>query len=256
MIIVYNLFIIIIKGEYIMEFKVKGTSYENEDGKNRQKIIQEVINTYIDNEQIYADELYDGNTNKDIKDYDLKVSIYEGISFPAKLKKSKYKDEDCIEVYLIDYYKNKQKVGYIPKELVHTIWNSVDENEEIPVEIIGGKYKEYDILEEKVITNDVGSYGVKIEYITDEEREKNKLKRKELEQKILKEKENKKNKEIREVIIELIICIFLGIFGVHKFYKGKIKIGILYLFTGGLFGIGWIIDTIKLINKLIKIKAQ
>ena len=44
---------------------------------------------------------------------------------------------------------------------------------------------------------------------------------------------------------ELIIVIFGGIFGVHKFIKGDIKMGIIYLFTGGLLGIGWIIDIFK-----------
>lgn len=46
--------------------------------------------------------------------------------------------------------------------------------------------------------------------------------------------------------VALILCIFLGIIGVHHFYVGKIGMGILYLFTGGLFGIGWIIDIIKI----------
>ena len=77
-----------------------------------------------------------------------------------------------------------------------------------------------------------------------------------MEQRILKEKENKKKKEIKNKTIELIICIFLGVIGGHKFYKGNIKMGILYLFTGGLLGIGWLIDIIKLINDLTKIKAQ
>ncbi|MFI3215083.1 MAG: TM2 domain-containing protein [Eubacteriales bacterium] len=42
----------------------------------------------------------------------------------------------------------------------------------------------------------------------------------------------------------LFLCIFLGYFGVHRFYVGKIGTGILYLFTAGMFGIGWIIDII------------
>lgn len=46
---------------------------------------------------------------------------------------------------------------------------------------------------------------------------------------------------------ELLIVVFGGIFGVHKFIEGNIKIGILYLFTGGLFGIGWIVDIIKVL---------
>ena len=38
--------------------------------------------------------------------------------------------------------------------------------------------------------------------------------------------------------IDFFICLFLGIFGVHKFRERKIGIGILYLCTMGLFGIG------------------
>lgn len=133
-----------------MKFRVKGTSYSNENGEKRQEIIQRVINTYVENERIDKDELYDGNTNKDIKDYGLKVWIYEGIYFPAKLKKSKFNNENCIEVYLINYYKSKKKVGYIPKDLVDTMWKDVNEDEEIPVKILGGKRKEYNILEERV----------------------------------------------------------------------------------------------------------
>ncbi len=48
-------------------------------------------------------------------------------------------------------------------------------------------------------------------------------------------------------IIALLLCIFLGEFGIHRFYVGKFGTGLLYLFTGGLFGIGWIIDLIRLI---------
>ena len=41
-----------------------------------------------------------------------------------------------------------------------------------------------------------------------------------------------------------ILCFFLGWLGVHKFYVGKVGMGILYLFTCGLFGFGWLIDLI------------
>ncbi len=47
--------------------------------------------------------------------------------------------------------------------------------------------------------------------------------------------------------VELILCIFLGGFGIHKFYRGKIVMGLLYLFTFGLFSIGVIVDIVKLI---------
>lgn len=45
------------------------------------------------------------------------------------------------------------------------------------------------------------------------------------------------------------LCLFLGEFGAHKFYEGKAGMGILYLFTLGLFGIGWIVDTISYLFK-------
>jgi len=42
----------------------------------------------------------------------------------------------------------------------------------------------------------------------------------------------------------LLLAIFLGGIGVHRFYRGSIGMGILYIFTAGLFGIGWLVDII------------
>lgn len=47
--------------------------------------------------------------------------------------------------------------------------------------------------------------------------------------------------------ISLLLCIFT-VCG-HKFYEGKVGMGVLYLLTFGLFGIGWILDIIALIKK-------
>ena len=47
-------------------------------------------------------------------------------------------------------------------------------------------------------------------------------------------------------IVALVVCIFFGYLGIHYFYVGKIGMGILYLFTFGLFGIGWLIDIIRI----------
>lgn len=47
--------------------------------------------------------------------------------------------------------------------------------------------------------------------------------------------------------IALLLCIFLGVFGGHKFYEGKVGMGVLYLFTVGLFGIGLIVDFITIL---------
>lgn len=45
--------------------------------------------------------------------------------------------------------------------------------------------------------------------------------------------------------VAFLLCVFLGFFGIHWFYLGNFKKGILYLFTGGLFGIGWMVDIIR-----------
>lgn len=49
--------------------------------------------------------------------------------------------------------------------------------------------------------------------------------------------------------VAFLLCLFLGIFGAHKFYDGKPGMGILYLFTMGLFGIGVLIDLIVIITR-------
>jgi TM2 domain-containing membrane protein YozV len=39
-----------------------------------------------------------------------------------------------------------------------------------------------------------------------------------------------------------VLLTFLGLFGVHRMYMGKWLTGILYLFTLGLAGLGWLYD--------------
>jgi TM2 domain-containing membrane protein YozV len=47
-----------------------------------------------------------------------------------------------------------------------------------------------------------------------------------------------------------LLLTFLGIFGAHRFYLGRILTGLLWLFTGGLFGLGYLYDFWNL-NSLI-----
>ena len=49
--------------------------------------------------------------------------------------------------------------------------------------------------------------------------------------------------------VALLLCFFLGGFGAHKFYEGKIGMGLLYLFTMGLFCVGWIVDIFVILVK-------
>ncbi len=58
--------------------------------------------------------------------------------------------------------------------------------------------------------------------------------------------ENQVSPKSRLVLI--LLWFFFGVLGVHYFYAGRIGMGILWLLTGGLFGIGWIIDIIVILT--------
>ena len=46
--------------------------------------------------------------------------------------------------------------------------------------------------------------------------------------------------------VAMLLCLFVGSLGFHRFDVGKTKSGILYLLTGGIIGIGVFIDFIAL----------
>ena len=60
-------------------------------------------------------------------------------------------------------------------------------------------------------------------------------------------KQNHKDQVLIKTVA-IVLCCLLGGLGIHRFYLGYYGMGVLYLLTGGLCGIGVIIDLIKLIN--------
>lgn len=48
-------------------------------------------------------------------------------------------------------------------------------------------------------------------------------------------------------LVAALLCGFLGVLGVHRFYVGKVGTGVAQLLTGGGLGIWWLVDLIMII---------
>lgn len=49
-------------------------------------------------------------------------------------------------------------------------------------------------------------------------------------------------------MIALLLCMFGGFIGLHQFYHKNVKLGVIYACTAGLFGVGWLIDLIRILQ--------
>lgn len=62
---------------------------------------------------------------------------------------------------------------------------------------------------------------------------------------------------MKSKLVTFLLCFFFGGLGVHRFYLGKIGTGILWLLTHGCFGIGTLVDNIKICcNKMTDKNGQ
>lgn len=50
----------------------------------------------------------------------------------------------------------------------------------------------------------------------------------------------------KSFFIAIMLCCFLGMFGIHRFYTSYKRIGFIQLFTLGGFGIWWLIDLVSM----------
>jgi len=52
----------------------------------------------------------------------------------------------------------------------------------------------------------------------------------------------------KRVLPAALLCFFVGVFGAHRFYVGKVGTGLVQLFTIGGLGIWWLIDMILILT--------
>lgn len=57
----------------------------------------------------------------------------------------------------------------------------------------------------------------------------------------------------KKIFVQLMLCIFFGWMGAHRFYNKEYVVGAVFLLTGGLCGLGWLLDCARLLMELIQL---
>lgn len=154
----------------VLDFKVAGVTFENDEGKDIQKIIKSEVNELRQSGLI--DEQYEGYTNAEIKEMDLNVQQYEYKDFDVKLEETTFKDKPCIKIYIKKCDGDYVHIGYMPQNLIKSykelerISTSIDGK----AELIGGNYKhsnivETDYEEKEIIEIEELTYGLEVTLI-------------------------------------------------------------------------------------------
>ena len=115
--------------------------------------------------------------------------------------------------------------------------------------------KKYEKLDESTY---VCSYCGRVEEVIFKKEQQEKLEKEQAEQQVVQEQQEKtydepriKNVSLYDVLV-LVFTFVFGYLGVHRFMRGKIITGLLYLFTYGLLGFGWFIDIIREVIRFAK----
>lgn len=146
-------------------YSVYGVRYQNEDGKDIQKLLAKLPKEGLD-----SSVFYDCMTNADIKeefDEDDRVHIFDGIEYDANLVPCEFEGKPAVKVYFISDELGPVHIGWISKQDAPDVADMIRKHDcSYKLEIEGGKYKHLVYDDEtdkyKVVTESGGEYFARV----------------------------------------------------------------------------------------------
>lgn len=133
-------------------------------------------------------------------------------------------------------------VGYIARDSTARISEMLSRGLTVKANVTGGPHKDINETEDGMLASEKEDYDFRVRLSFYEKAvviEKDAAPGPEAPQKVFSDKNH---------TTALLLAIFLGGLGIHRFYAGKTGTGILWLLTGGVFGVGWFVDVVWLLG--------
>lgn len=132
---------------------------------------------------------------------------------------------------------NGKTVGHIAKDNTQRIREVINSGAVVKANVHGGPRKEISETDDGLLVSEKEDYDFRV-----------RLSFYERGAEIVNEPVAQKKVSTKKHTTALLLAIFLGALGIHRFYVGKVGTGILWLLTAGVFGIGWFVDIVWLLS--------
>lgn len=137
---------------------------------------------------------------------------------------------------------NGVTVGHVAKDNTARIRNMLESGPIVKANITGGPHKEISETEDGMLASEKEDYDFRVRLSFYEQ---------DLAQHDA-EPSRRGQVSQKNYTATLLLCLFLGLLGIHRFYVGKTGTGILWLLTGGLLGFGAIFDLIMILSNMFE----